>query len=83
MHIKKNDNIIVLTGKDKGKSGTVIKSMPSINKVIVSGINIAKRHTKARRGGEKGQIVEKPMPIHVSNIRLADKAKTKRVSAKK
>jgi large subunit ribosomal protein L24 len=75
MHIKKDDKVIVLTGKDKGKSGTVTKAFPKENKVIVSGVNVLKTHQKARRSGEKGQIVDKTMPIHVSNLRLADKAK--------
>lgn len=72
MHIKKDDKVIVLTGKDKGKTGTVTRAMPKENKVIVSGINILKVHQKARRGGEKGQIIDKTMPINASNV-----AKTK------
>ena len=69
MFIKKDDKVIVLTGKDKGKSGTVTKAMPKMNKVIVSGINISKVHQKPRKSGEKGQILEKAMPIDVSNLR--------------
>ena len=69
MHVKKDDKVIVLTGKDKGKTGTVVKSFPKENKVIVSGINISKVHQKPRKGGEKGQIIDKAMPIHVSNVR--------------
>jgi large subunit ribosomal protein L24 len=69
MHIIKDDKVVVLTGKDKGKSGTVTKSFPKENKVIVSGINILKTHQKPRKSGEKGQIVDKTMPIHVSNLR--------------
>lgn len=73
MHVKKDDKIIVLTGKDKGKSGTVLKAMPKENKVIVSGLNLAKSHQKPRKAGEKGQIVDKAMPIHVSNVKKAGK----------
>ncbi len=69
MKIKKDDKVIVLTGKDKGKSGTVTKAMPKSGKVIVSGINISKVHQKPRKSGEKGQILDKAMPIDVSNIR--------------
>lgn len=71
MHIKKDDKVIVLTGKDKGKSGTVVKALPKENKVIVSGVNVLKVHQKARKGGEKGQIIEKTMPIHASSVAKA------------
>ncbi len=69
MHVKKDDKVIVLTGKDKGKTGTVIKSIPKEGKVVVSGVNVLKSHQKPRRGGEKGQIIEKTMPINVSNVK--------------
>ncbi len=68
--IKKDDNVIILTGKDKGKTGKVIKSIPKEGKVVVSGINIIKKHQRPKQSGQKGQIVEKPMPIHVSNVAL-------------
>ncbi|HEY4478262.1 MAG TPA: 50S ribosomal protein L24 [Candidatus Paceibacterota bacterium] len=68
--IKKDDTIIVLTGRDKGKTGKVTKSMPKIDKVIVSGINMMKKHQKPKQKGQKGQMVEKAMPIHISNIAL-------------
>ncbi len=68
MKVKKGDNVIVLSGKDKGKKGKVVKSMPKLEKVVVEGINIRKRHIKPRRQGEKGQIIERPAPIHVSNV---------------
>ncbi len=69
MHVKKDDKVIILTGKDKGKTGTILKSIPSEDKVVVSGINIVKKHQRARKAGEKGQVVEKSMPIHVSNVK--------------
>jgi len=69
MHVKKDDKVIVLTGKDKGKTGTVLKSLPKENKVVVSGVNILKKHQRARKAGEKGQVVDKAMPIHVSNVK--------------
>lgn len=70
MHIKKNDTVIVLAGKDKGKSGKVIKAMPKIEKVIVEGLNIVKKHQRSRKQGQKGQTVEVSMPLHVSNLAL-------------
>jgi large subunit ribosomal protein L24 len=75
MHVKKDDKVIILTGKDKGKTGTVVKSLPLQNKVIVSGINILKVHQKPRKSGEKGQIIDKSMPIHVSNVRKTKESK--------
>lgn len=73
MHIKKDDKVIVLTGKDKGKTGTVLKSMPKEGKVVVSGINLSKKHQKARKSGEKGQIVDKAMPMSASNVKKSGK----------
>ncbi len=72
MKIRKDDNVIVLTGKDKGKTGKVTKSFPKENKVIVAGVNIRKVHERARKGGQKGQIIDKTMPIHISNIMIVD-----------
>jgi len=69
MHVRKNDKVKILAGKDKGKTGTVTKSLPKEDRVVVSGINVLKVHTKPRRQGEKGQILEKSMPIHVSNVK--------------
>jgi large subunit ribosomal protein L24 len=69
MNIKKDDKVIVLTGKDKGKTGTVTKSIPKENKVIVSGVNVVKVHQKPRKSGEKGQIVDRAMPMNSSNLK--------------
>ncbi len=76
MKIRKEDKVIVIAGKDKGKTGTVVKAMPKENKVIVEGVNLAKKHIK-RRNKVPGQIVEKAMPIDVSNVALID-PKTKK-----
>jgi len=73
MHIKKDDKVIILTGKDKGKTGTVVKSLPKEGKVVVSGIKLSKVHQKPRKSGEKGQIVDKAMPISASNVKKAGK----------
>ncbi len=71
MHVKKDDKVIVLTGKDKGKTGTVLKSMPKEGRIVVSGVNVLKVHQKPRKAGEKGQIVDKTMPINASNVKKA------------
>lgn len=67
MHVKKGDKVKVIAGKDKGKSGVILRSMPKDNKVVVEGIAIAKRHIKGRVG-QVGRIVERPRPIHASNV---------------
>jgi large subunit ribosomal protein L24 len=69
--IKKGDKIVVITGKDKGKKGEVLQVFPSVSKVRVAGINIAKRHTKPTYAGAGG-IVDKELPIHISNVACID-----------
>jgi len=71
LKIKKGDQVIVITGKDKGKTGEVTKVLVQENKVIVSGINIAKRHTKPSQESAGG-IISKEMPIHISNVAYVD-----------
>ena len=73
--------MVVISGKDRGAKGTVTHAMPKENRVVVSGVNVVKRHRKNRAGGT-GQIVEKPMPIHVSNVRK-DAGEEKAKHAKK
>lgn len=75
MKIKKGDNVIIKTGKDKGKTGAISKVFPKLELVLIDGVNIVKRHQRARRSGQKGQIVEKAMPIHVSNVAIVDPKK--------
>ena len=84
MKIKKGDKVIVLTGKDKGKTGEVVRSLPKESKVIVSGVNIAKKHARNKfNTDKKGEIVDKTMPINVSNVALIDsKNKPTRVGYK-
>jgi large subunit ribosomal protein L5 len=72
MKIRTGDNVIVLTGKDKGKTGKVIKAMPRLGTVVVAGVHIVKRHTKPKKTNQKGQIVDKPLPIDASNVSLID-----------
>ena len=70
MKIKKNDNVAVISGKDKGKSGKVLRAIPGLEKVLVESVNVVKRHQRPRKQGEKGQISQMPSPIHVSNVML-------------
>ena len=67
--IKKNDDVIVISGRDKGKKGSVLLVLPKKDRVIVQGVNMVKRHTRAT-AGQSGGIVEKELPIHVSNIAI-------------
>jgi large subunit ribosomal protein L24 len=72
MKLKKGDNVIVIAGKSKGQMGAIVRVMPSLDQVLVDGLNMVKRHRKATSTNRTGQIVEKAMPIHVSNVMLAD-----------
>ncbi len=82
MHVKKGDKVIVIAGKEKGKTSTISKVLPEKNKVVLDGLNMVKRHTKPRKAGEKGGIVEIPQPLDASNVKLADKAKKEKKEAK-
>lgn len=75
MKIKKDDNVIVLTGKDKGKTGKVIKAMPKENRVVVAGINMFKKNQKPTKQGQKGQVIEKNGSINASNVALVSEVK--------
>jgi len=68
--IKKGDKVVVLAGKDKGKTSKVLKVFKDKNRVIVEGINLAKKHTKRRSENEPGGIIEVPLPVHISNVAL-------------
>ncbi len=70
LRIKKGDTVLITTGKDKGKRGTVSRAMPQLNKVIVEGINLVKKHTRPQGQVRQGGIIEKAMPIQVSNTML-------------
>jgi large subunit ribosomal protein L24 len=76
MKLKKGDQVVIIAGKDKGKTGTVAKVSPTTNKVVVTGLNIIKKATKPNpQTSEGGGILEKEAPIHASNVMLLD-AKT-------
>lgn len=74
MKIRKGDQIYITTGKDRGKRGTVTRTLPSGNKVVVEGLNLVKRHKRPKRQGERGQRVEVPSPLAVANVRLVCKS---------
>ncbi len=68
MHIKRGDNVKVISGKDKGKEGKVLQAMPEEGKVIVEGVAMVKRHQKARAQGQESKIIEKEAAINASNV---------------
>lgn len=68
-HIKKNDTVVVLTGKDRGKKGKVLVVLPKKDKVMVQGVAIITRHAKARRAGETSGIKKQESYIHISNVK--------------
>ncbi len=71
MKIKKGDNVVVITGRDKGKAGEVLRVLPAERRLIVQGVHVARRHTKQRMG-DPGGIVDKELTIHVSNVAHID-----------
>ena len=70
--IRKGDTVVVLSGKDKGKTGEVVRSMPKDNKVVVSGVNVHARHRKPSQTNPQGGIERKEAPMHVSKVAIAD-----------
>ena len=70
--IRKGDTVVVLSGKDKGKTGEVIRSMPKESRVVVSGVNVHARHRKPTQLNPQGGIERKEAPLHVSNVAIAD-----------
>jgi large subunit ribosomal protein L24 len=83
--IRKGDEVVVLTGKDKGKRGTVVRALPATERVVVEGVNVVKKHQKPNpMRGVQGGIVELTMPVHVSNVAIfnASTGKADRVGFK-
>jgi large subunit ribosomal protein L24 len=70
--IRKGDTVVVLSGKDKGKTGEVVRSIPKDSKVVVAGVNIAVRHRKATQANPQGGLERKEAPLHVSKVAVAD-----------
>ena len=79
MKLRKGDTVKVIAGKNLGAEGEIIEVLPEENKVIVQGVNVAKRHTKARSANQKADIIEKPMPIDASNVMFVHKGKPTRL----
>jgi large subunit ribosomal protein L24 len=72
LHVKKEDTVMVITGKDKGKKGRVIAAFPKENRVLVEGINMMKKHARPSQQNPQGGILNQEAPIHVSNVMLID-----------
>ena len=70
MKIRKGDQVLIISGKDKGRKGKVIEASPKEGRIVVEGINLRKKHMRPKKAGEKGQIVELPGPLSVSNVKL-------------
>ena len=79
MKVKKNDTVLVLTGKDSGKTGKVLRAMPSANRVVVEGVNMVTKHTKPSAANQNGGIVKQEGPIDASNVMYLHKGKAVRV----
>ncbi|MEN9572966.1 MAG: ribosomal protein [Verrucomicrobiota bacterium] len=73
LHVKRDDEVIVITGKDKGKRGKIISVLTKLDRVFVEGVNIQKKHTRKNQQNPNGAILEREGPIHVSNVMLAAK----------
>ena len=72
MHVKTGDKVMVITGKDKGKTGVILASFPKKNRVLVEGVNIVKKHSKPSQMNPQGGIISQEAPIHVSNVMPLD-----------
>ena len=86
VHVKKGDQVVILTGRDKGKKGTILEVLPKKQRVVVDGINIVKKHQKPKPPAEEGGIKEIPASIHASNVKKVEKtekASKKKTQAKK
>ncbi|GAA1759275.1 MULTISPECIES: 50S ribosomal protein L24 [Streptomonospora] len=80
MKIKKDDEVVVIAGKDKGATGKVIKALPREQRVVVEGVNLIKKHKRANpAGGQQGEVVTMEAPIHVSNVAIVDDGQPTRV----
>lgn len=72
LHVKKDDTVIVITGKDKGKKGRILEAYPRLNRVLVEGVNMVKKHARPSQENPQGGILTQEAPIHVSNVMLID-----------
>ena len=83
MKLKKGDHVMMVSGKDKGKTGTILKVFPKANKVVVEGLGIAKRHRRPLAAGQSGRIVEMELPVNASNVMLMDPKEKKPTRVKR
>jgi len=70
MKIKKGDTVLIITGKDKGKTGKVARALPKEAKILIEGLNLKKKHIRPKQEGKKGQTVEIPAPLSISNVKI-------------
>ena len=82
MRIKVGDNVRVITGSNKGKEGKVLQVLKNENKVVIDGVNVVKKHVKPNRENETGGILEVEAPLHISNVKVLDKASKKKEDKK-
>lgn len=83
LHIKTGDTVVILWGTDAGKTGKVIKAFPKTGLVLVEGVGLKKKHQRPRKEGQKGQILDKHLPIHASKVMSAEVAKERAAKRKK
>lgn len=83
MKVKVGDNVLVIAGADKGKTGKVTRTLKKENRVIVEGVHIVKKHMKPGRMNEMGGIIEKEAPIHVSNVKVVGNTTAKKKESEK
>ena len=79
MYLRKGDHVVVLKGKDRGKDGVIMRVLPKEGKVIVEGVNVAKKHQKATRATMQAGIIDKDMPIDASNVAIVSRGKPSRI----
>lgn len=72
LKLKKGDKVIVIAGKDRGQSASIVRVLKEKNMVVLDGLNLVKRHRRPNAQNRKGQIIDKPMPIHASNVMIVD-----------
>ena len=82
-HVKKGDNVTVISGNHKGASGKVLAVLPKKRQVLVEGVRIIKKHTRKSQDSPNGAILEREGPIHVSNVKVLEKAEPKKAESKK
>ena len=82
LKLRKGDRVVVLSGKDVGKEGEITRVLPDRNRVIVDGVNVAKKHQGPTRSTQQGGIIDRDMPVHASNVMLVHKGKPTRVGYK-